>query len=174
MVQQIKKILFATDLTKSSIEVFEQTVALASQVGASIVIVHVIEEMTSNLQKRMVHMVDNELYAKNRRENQETVRNTLIGKQRLVPIIQNALKELCDNTDKTCGADSPVTIDAIEVLYGKADEVINQIAETSGCDIIAMGYYKKGSLLKALTGTKVGKNVIQESKIPLFLVPVEE
>lgn len=174
MVQQIKKILFTTDLSKSSIDVFEQVVVLASQIGASITIVHVIEEMDSNLRKRMVHMVDNDLYEQSRKDNQDNVRNALIGKQRLVPVIQNALKELCDSTDQTCGTDSLVNIDSIEVLHGKADEVITKVAETSGCDIIAMGHYKKGSLLKSLTGTKVGKGVIQESKIPLFLVPVEE
>ncbi len=169
MVQQIKKILFATDLSKSSIEVFEQTVVLASQIGASIVIAHIIEDGSDGVQNRMIHLVDHEMYEKNRKEGQDNVRSALIGKQKLIPIIQNALKELCDNTNNT-----PVVIDSIEVNYGNAADGIIQIAETSGCDIIAMGYYKKGSLLKALSATRGGKVIIKESKVPLFLVPLEE
>lgn len=174
MVQQVKKILFATDLTKSSITVFENTVALASQLKASIVIVHIIEDGSDGIQNRMIHLVDKELYDKNRKEGQENVRNVLIGKQRLVPIIQNALKELCDDNENTCGSDSPVQIDGIEVHYGNAAENIAEIAKSSGCDMIAMGHYKKGSLLKALMGSNLGKNILQESNVPLFLVPIAE
>ncbi len=174
MVQQIKKILFATDLTKDSIPVFEQTVALASQLNASIVIVHVIEDGSKGVQNRMIHLVDKELYEKNRKESQDNVRNVLIGKQRLVPIIQNALRELCDNTENTCGTEIPVEIAGIEVQYGNAAETIVEIAEVQKCDMLVMGHYKKGSLLKALTGGNIGKNVISESNIPLMLVPINE
>lgn len=174
MIKQIKKILFATDLTEASVAVFEETVALASQLNATITIVHVIEDSSTSSQNRTIHLVDKELYEKNRKESQDNVRNVLIGKQRLVPIIQNALKELCDNNENTCGTDSPVQIESIEVLYGKAAETIAEVAEKTGCDMIAMGHYKKGSLLKALTGTKVGKGVIQASNLPLFLVPIAD
>lgn len=175
MVRKIKKILFATDLSKSSIAIFEQTVVLASQTNASIVIVHVIEDGSKGVQNRMVHLVDHELYDKNRKESQDNVRNVLIGKQRLIPIVENALRELSDNTtDTICGQNNPVTIESIEVMYGNAAETITEIAESKNCDMIAMGYSKKGSLIKTLTGTRVGRNVIQESKIPVFLIPILE
>lgn len=175
MVKYIKKILFATDLSKSSIAVFEQAVALASQVNASIVIVHVIEDGSSGKQNRMIHLVDHALYEKNRKESQDNVRNVLIGKQRLIPIIQNALRDLCGKTnDNACGAEHPVLIDSIEVVYGHAAEAIIEIARAADCDMIAMGHNKKGSLLKMLTGSNIGKNIIQESKIPILLVSIME
>lgn len=173
MVNHIKKILFATDLSKSSIDVFEQTVVLASQTGASIAMLHVIEDKSSASQNRMIHLVDSEVYEKIRKEGQDQVKNVLIGKQRSIPVIQKALSELCSETsEKVCGADNPVAIDAIEVTYGNAAEEIIKFAETAGCDVIAMGYYKKGSLLKALMG-RAEKGVMAQSKKPLFLVPLE-
>ncbi len=173
MVDQIKKILFASDLTESSIEVFERTVALASQTGASITMLHVIEDGSTGSQNRMIHLVDSKEYERIRKEGQQMVKNILIGKQRTIPVIQNALQKLCDQTNgKVCGTDDPVEIDAIEVKYGSVPDAITELAETAGCDLIAMGYYKRGSILKALMG-RAEKAVMQRSKRPLFLVPLE-
>lgn len=173
MVRQIKKILYTTDLSKSSIEVFEQTVALASQTGATIVILHVIEDGSSSTSNRMVHLVNKDEYEKIRSESRDMVKNVLIGKQKTIPVIQEALQELCKKTnDKVCDVGRPVEISGIEVHYGSAADMITQVANATGCDLVAMGYYKKGSILKSIMGS-AGKSVIQQSKIPLFLVPIE-
>jgi len=173
MVHQIRRILYTTDLSESSIAVFEQTVGLAAQTGASIVMLHVIEDGSSGQQNRLIHLVDRSAYEKIRQESQEMIKHVLIGKQRTIPLIQNALKELCDSTsEKICGAATPVTIDGIEVKYGNVAEAIIEVCETAQCDLVAIGYYQKGSLLKALMGS-AGKSVIQQSKKPLFLVPIE-
>ena len=173
MVHQIKKILFTTDLSKSSIKVFERTVALAAQTGAAIVMLHVIEDGSSSSQNRMIHLVDREVYEKIRSESSDIVRNVLIGKQRTIPVIQNALKQLCDETtDKVCATDQPVAIDAIEVRYGNVAEAIVAVADEDECDLIAIGHHQKGSLLRALMGSATG-SVIKQSRIPLFLVPIE-
>ncbi len=178
MVKQIEKILYTTDLSESSIEVFEQTVSLAARTGASITLLHVIEDKSSSSsQNRMVHLVDIEVYEKIRNESRDEVKNVLIGKQRTVPVIQNALQALCDQTnDKVCKvADTPVVIDNIEVHFGNAADVITLIANTMECDLIVMGYHKKGSILKSLMGgSSAGKNVIKQSKCPIFLVPIDD
>jgi len=94
MIHKINRILFSSDLSKGSVDVFEQTVALASQLEASIVMLHVIEDGSSTVQNRMIHLVDSAVYEKIRKENKEAVKNLLIGKRRTIPIIQNALKNL--------------------------------------------------------------------------------
>lgn len=171
--KQINKILYTTDLSESSIDVFEQTVVLAAQTGASISILHVIEDTDTGTQKRLVHLVDRERYEQIRKEGQDKVRTTLVGKQKGVPAIQRALQELCDKTnDKVCQFDEPVVIDGIEVQFGNAADVINQMVELTGCDMIAMGFHKKGSILKSLTGSS-GTRIIKQSKCPIFLVPLE-
>ena len=173
MIQQIKRILFTSDLSEASIQVFEQTVVLAYQAGASITMLHVIDSGTSENEKRMIHLIDPDIYEKIKHEGQETAKNLLIGKQKSLPIIQNALKELSDRTsDKICDPDNPVIIDDIHVVYGYPAEKILEVAETSGCDLIAMGYHQRGSILRALAG-RAEKGVMKKSKIPLFLVPLE-
>jgi len=176
MVKQIKKILYTTDLSKSSIDVFEQTVSLAAQTGASITILHVIEDKSNANQNRVVHLVDKEVYEKIRNEHRDEVKNVLIGKQRTIPAIQEALQDLCQKTnDKVCQVQDPVTIDNIEVHFGSAPDVITLIAKATDCDLIAMGYHKKGSILRTLMGgASAGKNVMKQSICPIYLVPIED
>lgn len=171
MVHQIRKILFTSDLSKSSIDVFRETVTLASQVGASIVILHVIEDGSSERPMKPIYLVDKEVYERIRKESQENVKNVLIGKQRAIPEIQSALMELCD---KTCvGHAESVNIENIEVRFGNATEIILEVADSEECDIIALGYKKKGVLLKALMGS-AGKKVIQKSRKPIYLIPINK
>jgi nucleotide-binding universal stress UspA family protein len=173
MVQQIKKILFTSDLSEGSIEVFEQTVGLAFQTGASITMLHVIDNATSENQKRVSYLIDAETYERIRREGQEMAKNALIGKQKSLPIIQNAMRECYGKTcDKIVGSDKPIVIDSIQVMYGYPAEKILETADILDCDLIAMGYHKKGSILRALAG-RAEKGVMKKSKKPLFLVPLD-
>lgn len=173
MVNPIEKILFTTDLSKNSIDVFEQTVALAAQLGACITMLHVIEDKSSQINQGAVYMIDSQLYEAIRNESKNMVRNVLIGKQKSVPEIQEALSKLFDETtNEILGADHPVTIDGIEVRAGNAAEEIIAVAQEIKCDLIALGHYHKGSLLRALTGS-AGKRVLKRSNIPIFLVPLE-
>ena len=168
MAKPIRKILFTSDLTKASVQMFEQTVVLASQLGASISILHVIEDGSTGSQNRMVHLVDRDVYERIRNENRENVKQALIGKEKSVPVIENALRALCNDVpDKN---DIPhVKIDSIEVHYGDPTEHITAFSRSA--DLVVMGYYRKGSLLRALMGS-AGRNVIKKSQIPIFLIPI--
>lgn len=173
MVRHIKKILFTTDLSKSAIEVFEQTVSLAAQTGASIVMLHVVEDGSAGSQNRTVHLVNKDDYEKIRNDKTDRVKNVLIGKVKSVPLIQNALQELSEQTkDKLDLNDTPVDIESIQVLYGNAADMIVKMAGITQCDLVVMGYHKKGSIFKAMTGS-AGKRVLKQTQIPLLLIPLE-
>lgn len=173
MVRQIKKILFTTDLSKSAIEVFEQTVSLAVQTGASIVMLHVVEDGSAGSQNRTVHLVNKDDYEKIRNDKTDRVKNVLIGKVKSVPLIQNALQELSEQTkDKLDLFDTPVDIESIQVLYGNAADMIVKMAGITQCDLVVMGYHKKGSILKSMTGS-AGKRVLKQTRIPLLLIPLD-
>lgn len=173
MVRQIKKILFTTDLSSSAIEVFEQTVSLAAQTGASIVILHVIEDGSNGSQNRTVHLVNKDEYEKIRNDKSDRVKNVLIGKANSVPLIQNALQELGRQTNEKLNlSDQPVEIDSIQVLYGNAADIIVKMAGITQCDMVVMGYHKKGSILKAVMGS-AGKRVLKQTQTPLLLIPLE-
>jgi len=174
MAEQIKKILFTSDLSEESVKVFEQTVGLAFQIGASITLLHVINSLTPDNQKRVGYFIDDETYEKIRQEGQEIAQKALIGKKKSLPIIRQAMEEhYVKSSKKVNEPDSPVTIDSIQVLYGNPAEKILEVADDAGCDLIAMGYHKKGSIFRALAG-RAEKGVMKRSKKPLFLVPLEE
>lgn len=174
MMRQIKKILFTTDLSKSSIAVFEQTVILAAQTGASITILHVIEDGSSGSQNRVVHLIDKDQYEKIRRDNLDKVRSSLIGKKKGIPAIQKALQNMCEQTnDKVCKFEEPVKIDSIDIQFGNAADIITQTANNMDCDVVAMGFYQKGSIFKSLMGS-FGKRIMVQSKCPIFLVPISQ
>lgn len=174
MAEQIKKILFTSDLSEESVKVFEQTVGLAFQIGASITLLHVIDNATSENQKRVSYFIDTETYEKIRQEGKETAQKALIGKQRSLPVIQQAMEERYVKTsEQVCEPGSPVSIDTIQVIYGNPAEKILEVAEVTNCDLIAMGYHKKGSIFRALAG-RAEKGVMKGSRKPLFMVPLEE
>ena len=169
MAKPIRKILFTSDLTKASVQMFEQTVVLASQLAASITILHVIADGSTGSQNRIVHLVDRDVYERIRNESRENVKKVLIGKEKAVPVIENALRELCNDMPEK--KDIPhVKIDSIEVHYGDPAEHITAFSRNA--DLVVMGYYRKGSLLRALMGS-AGRSVIKKSQIPVFLIPIE-
>ncbi len=171
MAHPIRRILFTSDLSKSSIVVFEQTVMLALQLGASVTMLHVIEDGSSETQNRMIHLVDKEVYEKIRKDSQQQVKNTLIGKQKSIPVIRNALRDLCNDAScNICGDNQDVEINSIEVRYGNAAEIITEFAED--VDLVVMGYHQRGSLLRSLIGSGAGKSVLKHSSKPIFLVPL--
>lgn len=174
MAQDIKNILFTTDLSPRSKEVFENAVALALQTSASVTILHVIEDGSSSTQSILAELVGKEAYDHIRQENESFARNVLIGKQKEVPIIREALKRLSQSAfSKFEDKEDPVIIEAIEVRVGKVVDEILQFAEGSPCDLIVMGHHQKSMLLKAMMGSTVN-SVLRVSKKPVYLVPIDE
>lgn len=174
MVQRIKRILFTSDLSEESITVFEQTVGLAFQTGASITLLHVIDNTTSATQKSITsYFIDSETYEKIRKEGQETAKQALIGKQKSLPLIQQTMQERYGKaSEAVCEPGHPVEIDSIQVIYGDPAEKILEVADTLDCDLIALGYHKKGSIMRTLAG-RAEKGVMKKSEKPLFLVPLD-
>jgi len=174
MAQDIKNILFTTDLAPRSKEVFEKAVALALQTGASITILHVIEGGSGPTQSILAELVGKDAYENIRQENESFARNVLIGKQKEVPIIREALKRLSQSAfSKFEDKDDPVIIEGIEVRVGNVVEEIIQIAEDNRCDLVVMGHHQKSMLLKAMMGSVVN-SVLRTIKKPVYLVPVDE
>ena len=174
MIRKINKILFTTDLSISAIEVFEQTVSLAYQTGASIVMLHVIEDVTQNVKRQTVHLIDQDAYEKIRNDKSERVKNVLIGKAKTVPIIHEALQKLNEETkEKFNLSDKTVDIESIQVFFGDVAENIVKMAKVDECDLIVMGHHKKGSLLKAMTSS-TSKRVLKQADIPVMLVPLAD
>lgn len=166
----INKILFCSDLKKSSITVFEKAMALALQTDASISMIHVFEEDDAVYKGELVDWMDHELYTRIRKKRQVSARDVLISKQKGMSEIQRVLKDYFEKTGKDKQEYKDIPIDAIEVKEGNPSLVIPEFAESNGCDLIMIGYHQNGTFLKALIES--GKKNMLRSGISIFLVPL--
>jgi nucleotide-binding universal stress UspA family protein len=169
----INKILFCSDLTKGSIKVFEQAVALALQTGSTISMIHAIQdEQEAAYKAEFIDWMSREIYNNVRKKKEEKAKNVLIDKQKGMIEIQNALKKYFEETGKHIEEYQQVTVDAIEISEMKPELAIPEFAETNGCDLIVLGYHKRGSFLRGIMES--GKDIMQRNNINVFLVFLEE
>ncbi len=173
MIHDFKKILFTTDLSQKSKEVFDYAVSLAVKSKAKILILHVIEDQASRAKDLVVDMIGKEAFTKIQQENEMHARNILVGKQKEVPVIKEALEKLGQSA--VTGSDSVGAndlIDGVFIRMGKVVAEILQAAKEGDCDMIVMGHHQKSMLKQALVGNCV-RGVLRKSEVPVFLVPLD-
>lgn len=162
MLPQIRKILYSTDLSKSSTAAFEQAAYIAKQTGADIHILHVVEKLSSDAKITFQSYV---MDSKSRHEMlQERVQR---AKQKL----EDRQKNFWDNLHKEDAAIRN-QIKSIEIVEAYPAETILLTAKKLEVDMIVMGTHEKG-MLHTFLGS-VAKNVLNRSRIPMLIVPLPE
>ncbi|MFY9943628.1 MAG: universal stress protein, partial [Desulfobacterales bacterium] len=78
---EVKKILYATDLSESARRAFAYAVSLANLYGAKITFLHVMSE-DHNLDSKLIGYIAADKWEEIKRRNEEDARSILIGKQR--------------------------------------------------------------------------------------------
>ena len=156
----IKKILYATDLSKNSAFAFQYATDYAEKHGAQIVILHVFEDL---------------------RQVDTTFRHYFTGEQltsitknmdQTVDKIKSRLSTFCDNVRQ----DDPACIfrvDQIDVCGGYPANMILDKADEYECDVIFMGTHGKGFVAHAFLGS-VAEKVLRRSRKPVFTIPLPE
>lgn len=172
MISQINKILFTTDLSEGARALFQQTVYLAECYGASITLLHVIEDIPESSRMMIKEHLGKEAYAKLENEKETYARNVMIGKQKEAPMIEQVLNKLSEDARNGSGPSKPVEIDKVLVTIGRIDEQICIEAGSNNCDLIVMGYHTRTALGDALLGGTV-RRVIRNCKRQVHLVPVK-
>jgi nucleotide-binding universal stress UspA family protein len=167
-----KKILFCSDLTKRSVQVFKQAVALAMQTDASISMVHVVPKEDAAYKGEFIDWMDQELYDRIRKGHEAKAKNVLIDKQKGMTQIQDALREYFEQTGKNKAEHQQIAIDAIEVMEGSVAFSIPEFAAANGCDLIVMGYHQEGTFLNALM--EGGGEILRRNRINILIVPVQD
>ena len=162
MTKDIKRILYATDLSDNSTYAFGYAINLAKKHDAQIIILHVIDIMMGI----PVSVVGTYLKEKQLEENLQK-RTTQVTEE-----INNRLKQFVD----TKVADDPESagiVASIEICQGyPADEIIKQ-ADDLDCDLIVMGTHGKGIVGQAFFGS-VAKKVLRRVRKPVFIIPLPE
>jgi nucleotide-binding universal stress UspA family protein len=154
MVPQIKKILYATDLSKNSSYAFLYATDMARRHDATIVVLHAVDPGPPEV--RFVGVLE-------RLENKES--------KEMGPKIQTRIQDFCKKTETKIGAPCVELISKILVPRGHPPEEILNAAETEGCDVIVLGSHGKGFLSHTFLGS-VSSSVLQRTRKPVFIIPL--
>ena len=168
MVPEIKKILFTTNLSKESRHAFDYAISLATQYGASITILYVMEESYWSTGDYVKNILGEEKWQQLRDNQEQEARQILIGKKKEGVLIRDALDEFCRDAQKD-HKECEFIMDEIVISSGVVVDEIIDAAEQRQCDLIVMGYHVRGHLEEAILGS-TPRRVLRRSKIPVMLV----
>jgi nucleotide-binding universal stress UspA family protein len=159
MVPDIKKILYATDISQNSSSlIFSYAVDMALKHNATIVIVHAVESahQVSYAGASVAAMMKTA-----QKEEQEASLEELKAR----------IQAFCIRTESQMGVSCSELVSKILIPLGNPVEEILKAAEVERCDAIVMGSHRKGFLSNAFLGSVV-RSVVERSRIPVFIVPL--
>jgi nucleotide-binding universal stress UspA family protein len=167
----IKKILYATDLSENARVAFAYAVSLANLYDAQLVMLHVVPEDRA-LDEQVAGYVDAKLWKEIKSRHLEEARSVLIGKRREHLAIEEVLNHFRKDAGRQLNK-SAAEADDIMVESGEPVEKIVAVAEKSNCDLIVMGRHGYGALKDALMGG-VARGVLRRSAKPVLLIRLPE
>ncbi len=163
---QIKKILYATDLSETAVYAFSYAVSLANMYGASITILHVLTEFPG--EQFITNMINTDTWKEIKMRNYSEARDKLIGKKRDHIAIKEVLQAFSEKVKADEEGQTFVT-DEIVIKSGAPAEIIVQTAEKQNCDLVVMGTHGHGVIAEVLIGS-TAKWVIRQSLIPVLVI----
>ena len=160
MIPEIKKILYATDLSENSAYAFRYAINSALKHDAGIIILHVFELGSATKQSVLNLYLDDDTREETFNEN---VSNA-------IDRLRKRLQGICDKefNGDTKYADS---VESIEVCEGFPAEEILKKADEFDCDAIVMGTHGKGLISHAFLGS-IAKRVLRRTRKPVFIIPL--
>ena len=168
MAAKIKKILFTTDLSEESRHAFDYAISLATQYGASITILHVMEDRGWSGGEYAKTILGDERWKKMRESHEAEARQILIGKKKEGALIREALDDFCRAAEQE-NEECDFVMDDIIVTHGVVVDEVIQVSEEKGCDVIVMGYHSRGQIEEAFLGSTT-RRVLRRSKIPVLMI----
>jgi len=179
---KVSKILYATDLSENARFAFAYAVSLADLYNAAITFIHILPEVPSRLDKRIIGYISEERWEEIKAQNFEEARDAIIGKrQDHLAIrekrqdhlaIREALHQFSEDTKEGLDGEGFVTDDIIVVRGNPVEEIIKS-SEEKNCDLIVMGTHGHGTLADAMMGS-TARRVLRRSRKPVLVVRLPE
>ncbi|MFW2369091.1 MAG: universal stress protein [Desulforhopalus sp.] len=160
----IKRILYATDLTKSAPKVYQHVLYLAKQFNAEIVCLHVIDKYSQNAAMTFA------MYYLTKEDRQE-----ILLRERNKSFEEMAHRNRHTFIRQQFGVEDGLYPEQLglkivdRVVYGNVEEQILKHSVNSDCDLIVMGAHEKP--LFTFT-TTLSRRVMKRSKVPVTVVPI--
>jgi nucleotide-binding universal stress UspA family protein len=153
MIPQVKKILYATDLSKNSEYAFYYAVDMAKRHDAEIVILHAIEPISSRAFGTLTDKAEH---------SQHEVS---------MEVIRNRLQKFCEIVEEKNSLACVTLVTKIVVEVGYPAEEILKAADEEGCDLIVLGSHGKGFLQHTFLGS-VLRSVLERARKPVLSIPL--
>jgi len=163
---QIKKILYATDLSESAVHAFSYAVSLANMYGAGITILHVLAEFPG--EEFIANMINTDTWQEIKNRHYSDARAQLIGKKRDHVAIKEVLEAFSEEA-RADVEDRTFVTDEIIIKQGPPAEAIVDTAGELNCDLIVMGTHGHGVIADVLVGS-TAKWVVRHSPIPVLVI----
>ena len=161
MIPEIKRILYATDLTKNSAYAFFYAADMAKRYNARIIILHSIERIRHMYDDGGVPFQLEELLKEAKKQERKTD----------VEEIKRRLQEFCKRTETQMGGPCVELVSKILVPLGHPVEEILKAADEESCDAIVLGTHGKGFLRQTFLGSVAG-SVLERTRKPVFIIPL--
>ncbi len=158
MIPEIKRILYATDLSESAKHAFNYAAAIANRFDAKITVLHVIESIPSNAEWQIVEYLGEDRWKELQKEN----------KQEFLESVKKSLSNFCE--DMTSSLTScPFLVDDLLVKEGVPVDEILKAVDSKNCDMVVMGTHGYGMLADALIGS-TARRIVRRCKKPVMVV----
>jgi nucleotide-binding universal stress UspA family protein len=158
MIPEIKKILYATDLSNNARYAFEYAASMAGCFGAGITVLHVLEEFSPNAVAIVEDFLGEERLKDLRKRNEDQVIESIRGR----------IENFCDDMEHKLPECSFIIDHVIVEIGHPVDRIIRQ-AEKNNCNMIIMGSHGQGVLKGAMMGS-TSQRVLRRSEIPVLVI----
>jgi nucleotide-binding universal stress UspA family protein len=160
MIPEIKRILYATDLTKNSAYAFFYAADMAKRYNARIVILHSIERIRYMYDEGASFQLEEMLKEAKKQERKTDIEE-----------IKKSLQEFCKKTETQMGAPCVELVSKILDPLGHPVEEILKASDEESCDAIVLGTHGKGFLRQTFLGSVAG-SVLERTRKPVFIIPL--
>jgi nucleotide-binding universal stress UspA family protein len=157
-IPEIRKILYATDLSETARHAFAYAVSLANGYGAGVTILHVLGDTSSYRDSLVMNIIGEDKWKELRKANE----------QQAVEIIRARLQEFCEDVSAQMPA-CPFITEEIVVKIGHPVEEIVEMAEKGDFDLVIMGAHGHGILEDAMIGS-TSRRVLRRCKKPVLVI----
>jgi nucleotide-binding universal stress UspA family protein len=169
---EVKKILYATDLSENARFAFAYAVSLADLYHAGITMIHVLPEVPGIIDKNVIGYISADQWEKIKSQNVDEAKEALIGKRRDHLAIRDALHQFSEDVKDGHENKGFVTDDIVVVRGNPVEQILTQ-AEKASCDLIVMGTHGQGTLTDPMMGS-TARRVLRRSTKPVLVVRLPE
>ena len=158
MTPEIKRILYATDLSDNARYAFGYAASLANRYGAGISILHVLEELSPNALGIVGDMLGKERWEDLKKRNEEQI----------IRAIRDRIEAFCEEESEKMPACQFIVDNVIVEIGQPVDRIIRQ-AEKTRCDMVVVGSRGQGRLKEAVMGN-TSRRVLRRCGKPVLVV----